>query len=76
LKNREEPAIASIEDEASGPEQNHILPLINQNLVEFLLSKLKTREHTILKLRVGLENGKEKTLKDIGKRLNLTRERV
>ncbi|MFP6724518.1 MAG: sigma factor-like helix-turn-helix DNA-binding protein [Candidatus Poribacteria bacterium] len=45
-------------------------------MVEFLLSKLKTREHTILKLRVGLENGKDKTLKDIGKRLNLTRERV
>ena len=76
LEDKEEPTGSSIKDNASDPEQNHILSLINQNLVAFLLSKLKTRERTILRLRLGLEDGQEKTLKEIGKILNLTRERV
>jgi len=76
LEDREEPLSSSLKDNASDPEQNHILSLLNQNLIKFLLSKLKTRERTILKLRVGLEDGQEKTLKEIGKILNITRERV
>jgi len=76
LEDREETVSSSIKDDASDPEKNHILSLVNQNLATFLLGKLKTRERKILKLRVGLEDGREKTLKEIGKILNLTRERV
>ena len=76
LEDREETVSSSIKDDASDPEKNHILSLVNQNLAAFLLGKLKTRERKILKLRVGLEDGREKTLKEIGKILNLTRERV
>ena len=76
LEDREETVSSSIKDEASDPEKNHILSLVNQNLAMFLLGKLKKRERKIIKLRVGLEDGREKTLKEIGKILNLTRERV
>ena len=76
LEDREETVSSSIKDDTSDPEKNHILSLVNQNLATFLLGKLKTRERKILRLRVGLEDGREKTLKEIGKILNLTRERV
>jgi len=37
---------------------------------------LDERERTILKLRFGLEDGHRHTLKDVGKKLALTRERI
>ncbi len=44
--------------------------------VSELLEVIGEREATILRLRFGLEDGKPMTLKDIGARLGLTRERV
>ena len=41
-----------------------------------LLDMMDQREATILKLRYGLTGGEPMTLKDIGKEVNLTRERV
>jgi RNA polymerase sigma factor (sigma-70 family) len=41
-----------------------------------LLEKLDTRESRILKLRFGIGTGEPMTLKAIGKRFGLTRERV
>lgn len=41
-----------------------------------LLEMLDSRESRILKLRFGLGNGEPMTLKAIGKRFGLTRERV
>jgi RNA polymerase sigma factor (sigma-70 family) len=40
------------------------------------LSSLSPREEQIIRLRFGLNNGVSHTLRDIGKQLNLTRERV
>src|SRR4051812_19979279 len=41
-----------------------------------LLDKMDKREATILRMRYGLDNEEPKTLKEIGERLGLTRERV
>jgi hypothetical protein len=45
-------------------------------LVNDLLSLIKPRESEILRLRAGLHDGKKNTLEGIGKKMNLTRERV
>jgi RNA polymerase primary sigma factor len=41
-----------------------------------LLERMGEREATVLRLRFGLDGGEPKTLKEIGERLGLTRERV
>jgi RNA polymerase primary sigma factor len=41
-----------------------------------LLEKMDKREATVLRMRYGLDGGEEKTLKEIGEVLGLTRERV
>jgi len=45
-------------------------------MVEEILGAIDEREAEILKLRYGLENGKPLTLREIGERLSITRERV
>ena len=41
-----------------------------------LLDQITEREATVLRMRFGLDNGEAMTLKDIGKKIGLTRERV
>ena len=41
-----------------------------------LLDKLRPREKLVLMARFGMENGRERTLEEIARELNLTRERV
>ena len=41
-----------------------------------LLERMGEREATVLRLRFGLDGEEPKTLKEIGERLGLTRERV
>ena len=41
-----------------------------------LLDKMDKREATVLRMRYGLDDEEPKTLKEIGERLGLTRERV
>ena len=45
-------------------------------LIQELLTRIDEREASILRMRFGLENGEAMTLKDIGERVGLTRERV
>jgi RNA polymerase primary sigma factor len=45
-------------------------------MLKCLLDQIDEREATILRMRFGIENGEAMTLKDIGKRIGLTRERV
>jgi len=45
-------------------------------VIEKLLNRIDDREATILRLRYGLENEEPMTLKEIGVRVGLTRERV
>lgn len=48
-------------------------------LKEQLMGVLKTltpREEMVLKLRFGLEDGRSRTLEEVGKEFNVTRERI
>ncbi len=47
-----------------------------QNDLDDLLQCLTAREARILRLRFGLDNGQPHTLKEVGKKFNLTRERI
>jgi len=48
----------------------------NHDLVNQLLGKLKKREQEILKMRYGLENEEAMTLREVGEKLQVTRERI
>ena len=65
-----------VEDPYSNPEIGSIADLVEQDLVNTLLSKLKAREREVLRMRFGLEDGDEKTLREIGEKLDVTRERI
>ncbi|NEQ76465.1 MAG: sigma-70 family RNA polymerase sigma factor [Okeania sp. SIO2C9] len=47
-----------------------------QEDVETVLNTLTERERNVLQMRFGLDDGQEKTLKEIGDTFNLTRERI
>lgn len=47
-----------------------------QKVLENLFSYLTERETTIIKLRFGLEDGRERTFQEIGGKLDLSRERI
>lgn len=53
-----------------------VMVLILKEQLEEVLNALTPREKSVLKLRYGLEDGKEWTLEDIGKVFNVTRERI
>jgi len=44
--------------------------------IEDVLSTLSPREHQIIQLRFGLEDGQSRTLEEVGKVFNVTRERI
>jgi RNA polymerase primary sigma factor len=48
----------------------------DNELVQEVLATLDARESRILAMRFGLDNGRPKTLEDVGKRLGVTRERI
>ncbi len=41
-----------------------------------VLKTLTPREESVLKLRFGLEDGRQRTLEEVGKKFNITRERI
>ena len=45
-------------------------------LVEDLLERLTERERAVLSLRYGLADGRSRTLEEVGKAFQLTRERI
>ncbi|MCK8817307.1 sigma-70 family RNA polymerase sigma factor [Natroniella sulfidigena] len=47
-----------------------------KTMINKLLSYLTIREERIIKLRFGLEDGRERTFKEIAKQLDLSRERI
>jgi RNA polymerase primary sigma factor len=40
------------------------------------METLTTREAKVLRLRFGLDDGKARTLEEVGKKFNVTRERI
>jgi RNA polymerase primary sigma factor len=49
--------------------------MLKQELAE-ALSTLNDREREVIKLRFGLEDGTPRTLEEVGKEFNVTRERI
>ena len=64
-----------IEFENETPEQIVTMSLLREDL-EFVLGSLSSRERDVLRLRYGLHDGRIKTLEEIGRIFNVTRERI
>ncbi len=63
------------DDEAPAPADAVSYTLLKEQLEE-VLNTLTTREKNVLKLRFGLEDGRTRTLEEVGKEFNITRERI
>lgn len=65
-----------ISDEgASEPSEAASQSLLNEALLE-VMETLTEREQRVLKLRFGLEDGRTRTLEEVGREFNVTRERI
>ncbi len=65
-----------IEDEdAQSPAEQASYTLLREQLFE-VLKELTPREEEVLKLRFGLEDGRTRTLEEVGREFNVTRERI
>ena len=60
---------------ASEPSEAASFTLLKEQLVE-VLSTLTPREEKVLKLRFGIDDGRTRTLEEVGKEFNVTRERI
>ena len=63
------------DDTASEPSEAASFTLLKEQLVD-VLSTLTPREEKVLKLRFGIEDGRTRTLEEVGKEFNVTRERI
>ena len=63
------------DDDALAPADAASMSLLKEQLAE-VLKTLTPREEKVLKLRFGLEDGNPKTLEEVGKEFNVTRERI
>ena len=60
---------------ASEPSEAASFTLLKEQLVD-VLGTLTPREEKVLKLRFGIEDGRTRTLEEVGKEFNVTRERI
>lgn len=63
------------DDESPAPHDSAAYTLLKEQLEE-VMSTLTPREAKVLKLRFGLEDGKARTLEEVGKVFQVTRERI
>ena len=63
------------DDDAPAPADAASHTLLREQLVE-VLDTLTPREEKVLRLRFGLEDGRSRTLEEVGKEFNVTRERI
>lgn len=63
------------DDDALAPADAASMSLLKEQLAE-VLTTLTDREAKVLTLRFGLEDGNPKTLEEVGKEFNVTRERI
>lgn len=60
---------------AVSPEQS-VMTLLRSEELEELIGKLDNRTASIIRMRYGIEDGRERTLTEVGKQHGLTRERI
>lgn len=63
------------DDDVPAPAEAAAFSMLKEQLVE-VLDTLTEREQKVLKLRFGLEDGRARTLEEVGKRFDVTRERI
>lgn len=63
------------DDQVAVPADAATFTLLREQLMETLLT-LTEREQKVLKLRFGLDDGRPRTLEEVGKVFNVTRERI
>lgn len=64
-----------IQDQGLKPDEQATRELLRGHLDE-VLDSLSPREKRVLQLRFGLEDGKQRTLEEVGKEFGVTRERI
>ena len=63
------------DDDAPAPAEAVAVTLLKEQLMD-VLDSLTPREAKVLRLRYGLDDGKARTLEEVGKEFNVTRERI
>ncbi len=63
------------DDNVEVPADAATYTLLHEQLME-VLSTLTEREQKVLRLRFGLDNGRPRTLEEVGRQFNVTRERI
>ena len=63
------------DDDAPAPSEAASFVLLKEQLVD-VLKTLTPREAKVLKLRFGLDDGRQRTLEEVGKEFEVTRERI
>ena len=63
------------DDDAPAPDISAAYSLLKEQIDE-VLGSLNDREQKVLKLRFGLEDGRARTLEEVGKEFDVTRERI
>ena len=63
------------DDEAPAPAEAAAFTLLKEQLMD-VLDTLTPREEKVLRLRFGLDDGRARTLEEVGKEFNVTRERI
>lgn len=63
------------DDDAQAPAEAATFTLLREQLLE-VLDTLTEREQKVLKLRFGLDDGRARTLEEVGKEFEVTRERI
>ena len=63
------------DEDAPAPAEAAAFTLLKEQLMS-VLSTLTPREEMVLKLRFGLEDGRQRTLEEVGKEFKVTRERI
>ena len=65
-----------IEDRSAPPPPDVALHQLLKEQIEEVLATLNPREQRVLQLRFGLEDGRSRTLEEVGKEFGVTRERI
>jgi RNA polymerase primary sigma factor len=63
------------DDDIPAPSDVAAFTLLKEQLIE-ILDTLTERETKVLRLRFGLDDGRQRTLEEVGKEFNVTRERI
>ena len=64
-----------LDDEAMSPSEQADITMLREHLIS-AMNTLTKREENVLRLRFGMDDGRSRTLAEVGKELDVTRERI